>query len=163
MRNLATWVFVSATIIASTACDGDDDAGPALAAQAALRAVPQIKPPLDIQKPPPDATRTGSGLVYKTLVGATGPRPLADDTVMVRYTGWRLGSGETFFTTEGRGQPIAVDVAHAAPAFREAISLLHKGETAMLWVPPGSGEREQVAYEVEVVDIVARRPSTGSR
>jgi FKBP-type peptidyl-prolyl cis-trans isomerase len=157
------WVLVSAAAAAWTACDGDDDADRATtpAAQAAPRGVPQIKPPLDVQKPPDDATRTASGLVYKTLVGAAGARPLADDAVLIRYTGWRQRSGETFFTTEARGQPIEIDVAHAAPAFREALSLLHKGETAMLWMPSGSGGQEDVAYEVEVVDIVAKPGSAG--
>jgi hypothetical protein len=161
MHKLAMWVLVSVTVAASPACDGDDDADPAVTpvAQAARWGIPQVKPPLDIQKPPADAARTASGLIYKTLVSATGARPLVGDTVLVRYTGWQQRSGETFFTTEGRGQPIAIDLAHAAPAFREALSLLHKGETAMLWMPSGPGEREQVAYEVEVVDIVAQPAS----
>jgi hypothetical protein len=37
---------------------------------------------------------------------------------------------------------MALDVAHAAPGFSEALQLLRKGEKAMLWVPPGQGTGE---------------------
>jgi hypothetical protein len=39
---------------------------------------------------------------------------------MIQYTGWRQKTGETFFTTKGSGQAIALDLAHAAPGFAEA-------------------------------------------
>jgi hypothetical protein len=55
------------------------------------------------------------------------------------------------------GRRIAIDLAHAGPGFAEVIPLLHKGEKAVLWVPPGQGMTEAVVYEVEVVDIVAPR------
>jgi FKBP-type peptidyl-prolyl cis-trans isomerase len=78
--------------------------------------------------------------------------------VLVHYTGWRQRTGETFFTTKGTSQPMALDVAHAAPGFGEALQLLRKGERAVLWVPPAQGTdqgTETLVYEVEVVDIVA--------
>ena len=45
-------------------------------------------------------------------------------------------------------------VEHAAPAFREALQLLHKGEKAVLWVPPSDSTQETLVYEVELVDVV---------
>jgi FKBP-type peptidyl-prolyl cis-trans isomerase len=109
----------------------------------------------------PDATKTGSGLVYAKLVANdAGVRPSRSDTVLVQYTGWRQGTGDTFFTTKGRARPIAIDIAHAAPGFTEALPLLHKGETAMLWVPPSAGTPETVVYQIEVVDIVAPPATT---
>ena len=51
---------------------------------------------------------------------------------------------------------IAIDVAHAAPGLREALPLLHKGEKAMLWLPPGDGMADAIAYDVELVDVVPR-------
>jgi hypothetical protein len=76
----------------------------------------------------------------------------------VRYTGWVQRTGETFFTTQGRGQPIAIDLGHAAPGFREALPLLHAGEKAVVWMPPRRGTLEPVAYEIELVEVLANRP-----
>jgi FKBP-type peptidyl-prolyl cis-trans isomerase len=73
--------------------------------------------------------------------------------VMVRYTGWRQSTGETFFTMNSGGEALGIDVAYAAPSFGEALQQLRKGEKAVLWVPPGEGTLETLVYEVEVVDI----------
>jgi hypothetical protein len=72
---------------------------------------------------------------------------------MVRYTGWRQSTGETFFTMNGGDEVLGIDVAYAAPKFGEALQQLRKGEKAVLWMPPGEGTPETVVYEVEVVDI----------
>lgn len=161
MHKLVVWALIASSA-AAAACHGDDDAkddAPATA-PAPRRAVPQIPPPLDLRTPPADATKTASGLIYKRLgAGTTGAQPRGDDTVLVRYTGWRQRTQETFFTTNGRGQPIAIDLAHAAPGFREALPLLHAGETAVLWLPPRPGPLEPVAYEVELVEVMASRPA----
>jgi peptidylprolyl isomerase len=119
--------------------------------------VPQVAPPIDLQTPPADATKTASGLVYKRLVAnRTGAQARANETVLVRYTGWRQRTGQTFFTNGGSGQPIAIDLAHSAPGFREALLLLHKGEKAVLWMPAGAATPESVTYEVELVDILPK-------
>ena len=107
--------------------------------------------------------KTTSGLRYKTLVAhASGAQPTLKDTAVLRYTGWRPRTGETFVTTSGSGQPIAIDLAHAAPGFAEALPRLHKGETAVLWLPPGEGASEPLVYEVELTDVVAT-PAIASR
>lgn len=166
MRNFALWFLLACSLVPSAGCRGDDDdsspaAAPELAASRRRPAIEQVSPPLDLRAPPADATRTASGLVYKTLVRSTGVQVRSDDTVLVRYTGWRQQSGETFFTARSREQSIAIDVAHAAPGFREALPLLHRGEKVMLWVPASPGTLEPVAYEVEIVDIVARPVAGG--
>jgi FKBP-type peptidyl-prolyl cis-trans isomerase len=123
----------------------------------------QVTPPVSLQSPPADATKTASGLIYKKLVANdTGVAPRRNDTVLINYTGWRQTSGETFFSNRGRGQPMPLNLSQAAPAFIEALPLLHKGETAVLWVPPSIGYRtpptqgkpETLVYQVEVVDVV---------
>jgi len=121
----------------------------------------QIKPPVDLQHPPADAVKTASGLVYKKLVeNASGPVPQRNDTVMINYTGWRQSTGETFYTNRARNKPMPLNLATTAPGFTEAMQLLHKGERAVLWVPPSIGYKgqpqgtpETLVYEVEVVDI----------
>jgi len=146
----------------SGACNSDhDDDGPAAGSGSGATAslahggIAQRKPPLDLAAPPDDAVKTTSGLRYKTLVAhVSGAQPTLKDTAVLRYTGWRPRTGETFFTTEDGGNPIAIDLAHAAPGFAEALPMLHKGEKAVLWVPPSAGTPEPLVYEVELVDVV---------
>jgi FKBP-type peptidyl-prolyl cis-trans isomerase len=124
----------------------------------------QIPPPagVDLKNPPADATKTASGLIYKVITAnPTGAAPKKNDTVMINYTGWRQSSGETFFSNKARGQPMPLNLANTAPGFTEAMQLLKKGETAILWVPPNigykgppQGNAETLVYQVEVVDIV---------
>jgi FKBP-type peptidyl-prolyl cis-trans isomerase len=124
---------------------------------------PQIDPPLDIKTPPADAVRAPSGLIYKTLVAnAQGQAPKRNDTVMIKYTGWRQASGETFFSNKEADTPMPLNLASTAPGFTEGMQQVKKGERAMLWLPPAIGLKEQpkdgqaetLVYEVEVVDIV---------
>jgi hypothetical protein len=169
MRNTDLGLLLSSLIAASAAvaagCHGDDD-DPRPAARTPAPSpprppIPQIAPPPDLRTPPADSTQLASGVVLKKRFATRGDQPLRDQTVLVRYTGWRQRTGETFFTTTGRDQPIAIDVAHAAPGFRDALPLLRKGEKAMLWLPASPGTPEPVAYEVELVDLVASRGGSG--
>jgi peptidylprolyl isomerase len=155
MRNIAVPLLFSASVVGSVACHRDDakEAHAEKPPVPVLTHIQQVPPPLDLAKPPADAIRTASGLAYKTLVKSeAGSQPRLEDTVMVRYTAW-LRNGETFFTTNVRGQPIAIKLSHAAPAFSEALPLLHKGETAMVWAPPSRGLPDGVVYQVEIADI----------
>ena len=153
MRTQSIGVLLSSLILAASACN--DDAEDATAKPTAARpVVEQVPPPLDLKEPPKDATRTASGLMYTKLVArATGETAKRTDMVMVRYTGWRQRTGQTFFTTNRGGEAMGIDVAYAAPGFGEALQQLRKGEKAVLWVPPGQGSPETLVYEVEVVDI----------
>jgi hypothetical protein len=160
MRTLAMCFWMSSWVLSSAACHDDEDEDEATTevsarSQVAAARVDQIKPPLDLQTPPADAEKTASGLVYKTLVSnRAGAQAKANETVLIQYTGWIKRTGVTFFTTRGRGQPIAIDLAHSAPGFAEALPLLHKGEKAVMWLPPSADTAEAVVYELEVVDIV---------
>lgn len=159
MRKPVVWIVFSWSV-AFVGCQGDDESTEApkpASRKVTPQGVPQVAPPIDLHIPPPDATKTASGLVYKRLVANNaGPRARTDETVLVRYTGWRPRTGQTFFTNGGSGRLIAIDLAHAAPGFREALLLLHKGEKAVLWMPASAEMPEPVAYEVELVDIVPK-------
>ena len=161
MRNFRNWILFSSLLVGSVGChdDLDDESGDGAdsnASKAAPRLIEQVPPPLDLKTPPADAAKTASGLIYKTLVAnAAGAQPKRNETALIQYTGWRQRTGETFFTTKGRGQPIALDIAHAAPGFAEALPLLHKGEKAVLWMPSSPGTPEPLVYEVEIVDVVS--------
>ncbi|HPH67380.1 MAG TPA: FKBP-type peptidyl-prolyl cis-trans isomerase [Kofleriaceae bacterium] len=122
-------------------------------------AIPQIIAPDDLKSPPVDALKTASGLMVKKLnAKADGPSPSGNDTVMVQYTVWKE-TGETVFSSIGRGQAVPVALSGASPGFAEALQLLHKGEKARLWVPAGLGEKSgptaniATVYDVEVVDV----------
>jgi FKBP-type peptidyl-prolyl cis-trans isomerase len=129
--------------------------------------VKQIKPPFDTKTPPKDAVKTASGLVYKkiTVVAGDAPSPAKNDTVKVHYTGWKA-DGETVYSTEGRAQPMPMNLQQIPPGFAEAMLLLKKGEKAMLWLPPDIGYREgarpatpePMAYQVDLVDIIPSMP-----
>src|ERR1044071_4530020 len=149
----------------SVGCHGEDEAAdkPRPAARAEPRRVPQVQPPIDVKAPPSDAAKTVSGLAYKRLVEkGNGLQAHADESVLIRYTGWRQGSGETFFTTGTDGQAITINPMYAAPAFRDVIPLLHKGEQIMVWVPAGGGMPEPAVYAVELVDVVPKAPRSYS-
>ena len=84
-----------------------------------------------------------------------------NDTVMIQYVGWRP-TGETFFNTRTKGQPMPMALNSAAPGFTEALQLMKKGEKAFLWIPAEIGFRnkpaagannDMMAYEVELIDI----------
>jgi hypothetical protein len=155
MRKLTFSLLLPMVVMGSVACHDDEDDDGA-ASMAPRRLVEQIKPPLDVKKPPEGARKTASGLVYtKLTANEAGVQPTAHDTALVQYTGWRQRTGDTFFTTKGRGEPIAIDLATAAPGFAETLGLMHKGERAMVWVPSSPGTTEPLVYEVEVIDVIA--------
>ncbi|HET9621952.1 MAG TPA: FKBP-type peptidyl-prolyl cis-trans isomerase [Kofleriaceae bacterium] len=177
MRGLSPW-FVSLAL-AAAACRGGSDSNATSSAngsqstfgagQGSGSAKPklrgqQVDPPVPLAQPPADAVKTASGLIYKKLkANDTGPQPKRNDTVLINYTGWRQTTGDTFFTNKGRDQPLPLNLAQTAPGFTEGLQLMHKGETAMLWMPPSIGYKtppttgtpETLVYEVEIVDIQA--------
>jgi len=158
MYKVAICVLIAAMAV-GVGCHGEDEVAdkPQPAAKVEPRRVPQVQPPVDVKAPPKDAAKTASGLSYKRLVEkSSGLQARAEESVLIRYTGWRQGTGETFFTTGTDGQTIAINPSHAAPAFREVIPLLHNGEQIMVWVPAGGGMPEPVVYEVELVDVVPK-------
>jgi hypothetical protein len=153
MRTRTIGVLFSSLVLAASACNDDADDEPAQPATV-KPLIQQVPPPLDLKEPPKDAVKMASGLIYTKLVARDAGEPAKrSDTVMVRYTGWRQSTGETFFTMNGGDDALGIDVAYAAPKFGEALQQLRKGEKAVLWMPPGEGTPETVVYEVEVVDI----------
>jgi FKBP-type peptidyl-prolyl cis-trans isomerase len=155
-------------LLLAVGCQKSDDKKVDLPAAKASEGVnkprtPQVEAPLDIKNPPADAVRTPSGLIMKTLVAnAQGQAPKRNDTVMIKYTGWRQLTGETFFSNKAADQPMPLNLATTAAGFTEGMQLVKKGERAMLWLPPNiglkeppkDGQAETLVYEVEVVDIV---------
>lgn len=169
MRLLAIRTLLSFCVVGSVACH-DDDAPQTdttdveVGMTNAPARVAQLAPPLDLQKPPKDASRTASGLRYKTVVANhAGSHPKPDETALIHYTGWIQRTGATFFTTRGRNEAIAMDLAHVAPAFAEVLPLVREGERIVLWVPPSQGSAEAMVYEIEMVGIRSSRAAASAR
>jgi FKBP-type peptidyl-prolyl cis-trans isomerase len=127
----------------------------------------QVKPPFELKTPPADATKTASGLVYKKLVTNDAGTPIKrNDTVLINYTGWSQNTGKTFYTNRATKQPLPLNLTQAAAGFTEAMQLLRKGETAVLWMPaaigyktpPTDGTAEPRVYQVEVADVTPAPP-----
>jgi FKBP-type peptidyl-prolyl cis-trans isomerase len=164
MRRLATW-FLAVAVLAVVGCHGEDEPPekPRAVARAEPRRVPQVQAPIDIKKAPDDAAKTASGFSYKRLVEkSNGLQARAGESVLIRYTGWRQGTGQTFFTTGTDGQTMTINPDYAAPAFREVIPLLHKGEKIVVWVPADGSTPEPVVYEIELVDLAPKAAPTYS-
>lgn len=162
MRTIITRLLLSSLLWAASACQDEHDDGAgvpsSMSPRSASHLVPQMLPPLDLKAPPDDSTKTAGGLALKKLAtNEHGAHALRGDTVLVHYTGWRQSTGVTFFTTKAGGEPMALDVAHASPAFSEALQRLRQGERTMLWVPPTEAGVETLVYEVELLEVVSPR------
>jgi hypothetical protein len=69
---------------------------------------------------------------------------------MVNYTGVRKRTGETLFTTKGIGQPLSLDVEHAAPAFSDAPATAAQERAGGA---TGAGDGNAV-YEIKAAEVV---------
>jgi FKBP-type peptidyl-prolyl cis-trans isomerase FklB len=81
-----------------------------------------------------DVKTTKSGLQYKVVTKGTGPHPLATDAVTVDYEG-TLINGTVFDSSYKRGQPATFKVNQVIPGWTEALQLMRKGSTWMLYIP----------------------------
>lgn len=126
-------------IPADMALKGKDDKG-TLVIDLELIGLHRAPPaPADVARPPKDAKRRPSGLVWKTLKPGSGTdRPTPTTTVSVRYTGWTT-DGKCFDQTLG-DETATFDLASVIPGWTEGIPQLVVGEQARFWIP------EKLAY-----------------
>lgn len=100
-----------------------------------------LPPPPHVSAPPPNATRTSSGLAYVVLAPGNGAtRPTRGDRVEVHYTGWTT-DGRMFDSSVVRGQPTTFPVSGVIAGFAEALELMVSGERVRVWIP------EALAYQ----------------
>jgi FKBP-type peptidyl-prolyl cis-trans isomerase len=81
--------------------------------------------------PAPPVVITASGLRFQTLKPGTGPRPAADNAVLIAYEG-RLADGKVFDRSE---QPVGMMVSGVIPGFQEALLMMNQGGTYRFWIP----------------------------
>jgi FKBP-type peptidyl-prolyl cis-trans isomerase FkpA len=117
----------------------------------------------------PGATKTTSGLVFRSLQPGQGEAPKASDVVRVNYRG-TLVDGTEFDAS--RGEPASFQLTGVIPCWTEGLQLMKAGEKARLVCPPeiAYGDRAQgripagstLVFEVELVGITAGPKSTGA-
>jgi len=107
---------------------------------------------------------TPSGLQYKVITPAEGPKPSAQDTVKVHYTGTLL-DGKVFDSSVERGEPIEFPLNQVIPGWTEGVQLMSVGSKYKFFVPYNLGYGEQgtqggpipgfatLIFEVELLGI----------
>lgn len=123
----------------------------------------QIAPPTpaDYKKPPKDAIKTKSGLVYMVLKPGTGTaKPSARSEVQARYAGWKLKDGTCFDFTEG-DETRSFKLDSVISGWTEGVQLMTEGQKNRFWIPgrlayEGFQGKPQGAllFDVELVKIV---------
>lgn len=109
-------------------------------------------------------TTTASGLQYEVIKMGTGPKPTAQNTVKVNYTG-TLIDGTEFDSTTKRNEPAVFPVSGVIPGWTEALELMPVGSkfklvlpTAIAYGASGAGQvikpYSTLIFEVELLEIV---------
>ena len=110
------------------------------------------------------AQPTSTGLYYVKTQDGTGEKPSKGSTVKAHYTGYLL-DGTVFDTSIERGEPIefVLGVGQVIPGWDEGISMMSKGEKAVLYIPYylAYGDRDlgvippfsNLVFEVELIDF----------
>ena len=111
----------------------------------------------------PEMLTTQSGLQYQVLREAEGPRPAADDQVVIHYRG-TLTDGTQFDSSYDRGEPSTFSVSGVIPGFGEALQLMSVGSQIRVTIPPdlAYGPRSigdvitpnsTLVFEIELLEI----------
>ncbi len=105
---------------------------------------------------------TASGMQFKVLNEADGPKPKASDRVKVHYTG-KLIDGTVFDSSTG-GEPIEFGLGGVIPGWTEGLQLMGAGSKYRLFIPYKLGYRETgsppkipgyatLVFDVELLEI----------
>jgi len=105
---------------------------------------------------------TESGLQYIVEKEGTGPKPSAEDTVEVHYTG-KLLDGTEFDSSVKRGQPAKFPLNRVIKGWTEGLQLMNKGAKYKFFIPSdlaygdfgnqNIGPGETLIFDVELLSI----------
>lgn len=106
---------------------------------------------------------TASGLQYKVIKMGAGPKPKADQTVTVHYSG-RTIDGKEFDSSYKRGEPTTFGVSQVIKGWTEALQLMPVGSKWELYIPAdlaygdrGAGQAippgATLIFEVELLNV----------
>lgn len=110
------------------------------------------------------ATKTDSGLIFKSMTEGTGATPKSTDVVKVHYHG-TLRDGKVFDSSVQRGEPATFPLDRVIPCWTEGVQKIKKGGKAKLvcpadiaygdrGAPPDIKPGAALTFEVELLDIV---------
>jgi peptidylprolyl isomerase len=128
-----------------------------------LEIIQPLEAPKDLKKPPADAKKTASGLVYKFLKhGAGKEHPKPASVATVNYSGWTK-DGKMFDSSVVRGTPARFSVDGVIKGWTEGLELMVAGDQLRLWIPadlaygqkptrPGAPVGDLV-FDVELVEF----------
>jgi len=105
-----------------------------------------------------------SGLQYKVITDATGPKPSKNSQVTVHYVG-TLTNGKVFDSSRERGEPATFPLNQVIAGWTEGVQLMSVGAKYMFYIPgklaygprgiPGLiGPNETLVFEVELLKIL---------
>lgn len=103
------------------------------------------------------------GLQYRILRAGEGPKPAADDRVVVHYRG-RLLDGTEFDSSYRRGEPAEFMVGGVIRGWQEALQAMPQGSRWEVWIPAALayGERgaggaigpnQTLHFEIDLIEI----------
>ena len=109
------------------------------------------------------ATRTKSGLIFKSLKDGSGASPTATDTVKVNYQG-TLTDGKVFDSSYQRNEPATFPLNGVIPCWTEGLQMMKVGGKARLVCPAdiAYGDRgsppdikpgSTLVFDVELLDV----------
>ena len=109
-------------------------------------------------------TITESGLQYQILEEGSGPKPSADDTVLVHYEG-ALIDGTVFDSSYELDEPDEIPLYMVFPSLSEGIQLMNVGSKHRIYIPSSLayGERglgqfippySTLVFTIELIDII---------
>jgi FKBP-type peptidyl-prolyl cis-trans isomerase len=121
--------------------------------------------PPDVAAAPEDAIKLDSGMAYKVLVPAEGPKPGPEDHVLAHFSAWTT-DGALYDSSVMLGKAIDFTMDLTVPAFKEAFQLMSVGEKMRLWVPEEMAKlnehsdiQSDMVFDVELLSFV-KKPVT---
>jgi len=107
---------------------------------------------------------TPSGLQYEILKEGNGPKPKAENSVKVHYTGYFL-NGKKFESSLDQGQPVEFSLDGVIKGWTEGVQLMSKGSKYKFYIPTelAYGQNPQpggpilpgstLIFEIELLDF----------
>ena len=121
--------------------------------------IPGPKTPEHLTVPPPEATRTRSGLSWVQLKPGTGvARPGRRSKVVVNYHGWTT-EGRLFDSTALRGKPSEFRLDSVIAGWTEGMQMMTAGEIRRFWVPAKlayekqDGPQGMLIFDIELLEV----------
>lgn len=85
-------------------------------------------------KSKPGVKTLADGLQYEVIKMGTGPKPTANDTVQINYTGTFI-NGQKFDASADHGGPASIPLSNVIPGFREGLTMFPVGSHFKLFIP----------------------------